>query len=80
MVCVPREVVCPNQPPNVSQRCPNSNRVALCGLWKEIFNASPPPQLRKDFMIPILAYQIQTQPFKPLSVCCRLRQLAVRFG
>jgi hypothetical protein len=60
---------------------PQLDRVALCGLWKEIFNASAPPQLRKDFMIPILAYQIQAQAFKPRSAAIggRLRQLARAF-
>jgi hypothetical protein len=79
--------VCPfgdSMPEPIAERVatlPNLDRVALCHLWKEIFNASPPPQLRKDFMIPILAYQIQAQAFKPLSaaVCGRLRQLARAF-
>jgi hypothetical protein len=71
-------------PESVAERVaalPQLDRVALCRLWKEIFNASAPPQLRKDFMIPILAYQIQAQAFKPLSaaVCGRLRQLTRAF-
>jgi hypothetical protein len=30
------------------------SRTALCDLWKEHFDTSPPPQLRRDLMIPIL--------------------------
>jgi Protein of unknown function (DUF2924) len=60
---------------------PKLSRVALHDLWRQTFNASTPPKLRRDLMIRILAYRIQAQAFKPLSaaICGRLRQLARAF-
>jgi hypothetical protein len=52
---------------------PKLDRVALCGLWKQLFNASPSPQLRKDLMIPILAHRLQEQVFGSLSAGSRRR-------
>jgi hypothetical protein len=73
-----------NMPEPITERIaalPKLDRVALHDLWKQIFNASPSSQLRKDLMIPILAYQIQEQAFGPLSAAnhSRLRQLARSF-
>jgi Protein of unknown function (DUF2924) len=73
-----------NMPESIAERVaalPKLNRGALCDLWKQVFNASPPSQLRKDLMIPILAFQTQVQAFGPLSPANlgRLRQLARSF-
>jgi Protein of unknown function (DUF2924) len=58
------------------------DRVALSGLWKQLFDASPPAKLRRDLMIPILAYRIQEKAFGSLSASARnrLRQLAEGFA
>jgi hypothetical protein len=32
---------------------PRLSKVALCELWKTLFNASPSPRLRKSLRIPI---------------------------
>ena len=60
---------------------PALNKVALCDLWKQLFNVPPPPQLRRDLMIPTLAYRIQEQAFGSLTASsrARLRQLSRAF-
>jgi len=59
-----------------------SKKPALCALWKELFKTAPPQQLRRDLMIPILAYRIQEQAFGSLSAESRrkLRHLARLFA
>jgi hypothetical protein len=61
---------------------PELSRTALCDLWKEHFGTSPPTQLRRHLMIPILAYRIQEKAFGSLSAGARnrLRQLAEGFA
>ncbi len=49
------------------------SKVALCDLWKQLFGASPPEKLRRDLMIPILAYRIQEQAFGSLGGASRSR-------
>jgi hypothetical protein len=58
------------------------SKAALCDLWKQFFHSTPPSKLRRDLMIPILAYRIQEQAFGPLSARAqeRLRQLSQAFG
>lgn len=58
------------------------DRVALTDLWRQVFAASPPEKLRRDLMIPILAYRIQEKAFGPLKAGTRthLRQLAEGFA
>jgi Protein of unknown function (DUF2924) len=53
----------------------------LCELWTTLFDAAPPPQLRKRLMISILAYRSQEQAFASLNAAnrSRLRQLARAF-
>jgi len=60
---------------------PELNKTALCDLWKQLFDASPPPKLRSDLMIPILAHRLQEQAFGPLKPAARtrLRQLSQAF-
>jgi len=57
------------------------SKQALCDLWKQLFNSSPSPNLRRDLMIPILAYQIQEQAFGSLGAGTRgrLRNLSRAF-
>jgi hypothetical protein len=60
---------------------PTLSRVALHDLWKLLFDASPPAKLRRDLMIPILAYRLQEQTFGSLSGGARgrLRHLSRTF-
>ena len=60
---------------------PTLRKAALCELWKQFFHSDPSSQLRRDLMIPILAYRIQEQAFGSLSAPTRerLRQLGLAF-
>jgi hypothetical protein len=60
---------------------PLLSKAGLCDLWKQLFDSTPPTQLRRDLMIPILAYRIQEQAFGTLSARARerLRQLSRAF-
>jgi hypothetical protein len=60
---------------------PQLSKSTLYDLWKELFNGSPSQKLRRDFMIPILAYRLQEKAFGSLSARARdrLRQLSVTF-
>lgn len=62
-------------------KLPKLSRTALQNLWQENYGTSPPPQLRRDLMIPILAYRIQEKTFGSLDAGTktRLRQLAQGF-
>jgi hypothetical protein len=57
------------------------SKAALSDLWKRIFHSAAPSQLRRDLMIPILAYRIQEQAFGSLTARAqaRLRQLGRAF-
>jgi hypothetical protein len=61
---------------------PQLSRTALGDLWKEHFGTSPPTQLRRDLMVPILAHRIQEKAFGALSAGnrSRLRHLAEGFA
>ncbi len=50
--------------------------------WQDIVGTSSPDQLRRDLMIPILAYRIQEKEFGVLNASSqkRLRQLAEGFA
>jgi hypothetical protein len=45
----------------------------LSGLWRQLFQSSPPQRLRRPLMVRILAYRIQEQAFGGLSVGARKR-------
>jgi hypothetical protein len=71
-------------PDPIAQRLttlPKLSKTALCELWKQLFDGSPPCHLRRHLMIPILAYRLQEQTFGSLSSVSRgrLRQLARAF-
>jgi len=53
-------------------------KTALRELWTQLFDAPPPPQLRRHLLTPILAYRLQEQAFGPLTAANRgrLRQMA----
>jgi Protein of unknown function (DUF2924) len=47
-------------------------------LWHELFGGPPSPQLRRELMLPILAYRLQEKEYGGLrpSIRARLRKLA----
>jgi hypothetical protein len=54
------------------------SKAELHPLWKQNFGHATPPSLRKDLMVPILAYRIQEREFGGLSNAARkkLRDIA----
>jgi hypothetical protein len=73
-----------SMPDSIAQRLaalPQLSKTALYDLWKQLFNASPSPKLRRDLMIPILAFRLQEQAFGSLSARTRdrLRNLSRAF-
>lgn len=46
---------------------PRLQKEALEGLWREFFKQDPPLRMRKELMVPFLAYRMQEQEFGPLS-------------
>ena len=43
-------------------------RAALLAIWREFFSKSAHPKLRRDLMIPILAYRMQEKFYGGLSL------------
>jgi hypothetical protein len=69
---------------SISQRLdslPNLSKAALCELWRKLFKKEPPPEIRKDLMLRIVAHRLQEHEFGGLKEisCRRLRQLASTF-
>jgi hypothetical protein len=54
---------------------PTLSKAALGDLWKQFFGSTPPTQLRRNLMIPILAYRIQEQTFGSISARAQQRLL-----
>jgi hypothetical protein len=54
-------------------RLPAMNKVQLLDVWAKHFKNPPPPTLRKQLMVPVLAYRIQEQEFGGLSQRARRR-------
>ena len=52
---------------------PSLNKAQLLAIWAENFSKDPPPNLRKELMVPILAYRIQEREFGGLSHGARRR-------
>ena len=46
---------------------PSLNKGQLLVIWAENFSKDPPPNLRKELMVPILAYRMQEREFGGLS-------------
>ena len=57
---------------------PAMDRRTLEKLWRDLFDRAPSPALRRETLIPILAYRIQERAFGGLreSTARKLRQLA----
>jgi hypothetical protein len=62
------------------QELPRLPKPALMTLWQELFAQPAHPRLRRDLMIPLLAYGIQEQAYGGLKPTTRkrLRQLAAK--
>jgi hypothetical protein len=71
----------PNLAATAVTQLPTLNKIALCRLWAQLFNTDPPTKLRRELMVPILAYRIQEQAFGPINreARGRLRQLGQAF-
>jgi Protein of unknown function (DUF2924) len=52
---------------------PSLSKAQLLAIWAENFSKDPPPNLRKELMVPILAYRIQEREFGGLSHGARRR-------
>jgi hypothetical protein len=52
---------------------PSLNKTQLLAIWAENFSKDPPPTLRKELMVPILAYRMQEREFGGLSHGARRR-------
>jgi hypothetical protein len=60
---------------------PGLSKIELRELWKQTFKSEVPAPMRRDLMIPILAYKIQEQAFTSLTAASRsrLRRLSQLF-
>jgi hypothetical protein len=60
---------------------PHLSKQVLGDLWRQLFKRDPPPEIRKDLMLRVIAHRLQEQEFGGLSDagCRRLRQLATMF-
>jgi Protein of unknown function (DUF2924) len=52
---------------------PSLNRAQLLAIWAEHFSTEPPSKLRKELMVPVLAYRMQEKEFGGLSHAARRR-------
>ena len=57
---------------------PALNKAQLLPIWRQNFEKEPPPKLRKELMVPILAYRMQERAYGGLSHTARrrLREIA----
>ncbi|GAC1426323.1 MAG: hypothetical protein NVSMB62_23820 [Acidobacteriaceae bacterium] len=61
---------------------PGLNKAQLLPVWAEHFGSPPPPKLRKELMVPILAYRMQEREYGGLSNSARrrLKEIAASLG
>jgi hypothetical protein len=64
------------------KQLPKMSTPDLRALWQQVFSTPPHPKLRRELIIPILAYRIQEQAYGGLSeeTLTKLRQLARELG
>ena len=55
------------------QELPHLPKAELLALWQELFAKPPHPLLRRNLMIPILAYRLQEQAYGGLNPSTRKR-------
>ena len=62
----------------ILKQLPTMERKALLKLWRDLFDQVPSPALRRETLIPILAYRVQEKVFGGLreSTVRKLRELA----
>ena len=62
----------------ILKQLPTMERKALLKLWRDLFDQAPSPALRRETLIPILAYRVQEKAFGGLkeSTVRKLRELA----
>jgi hypothetical protein len=60
---------------------PTLNKAQLLKVWAENFSQGAPPTLRKEVMVPVLAYRMQEREFGGLSHAARkrLKEIAQSF-
>jgi Protein of unknown function (DUF2924) len=58
---------------------PSLNKAQLLAIWAKNFSKEPPPNLRKELMVPILAYRMQEREYGGLSHATRqrLKEIAI---
>lgn len=59
---------------------PAMNKAQLLSVWARHFKNPPPPALRKEVMVPVLAYRMQEQEFGGLSQRARRRLEEIAAG
>jgi hypothetical protein len=59
---------------------PTLNKAQLLPIWEEVFSSPPPPTLRKQIMVPILAYRMQEKEYGGLSHSARQRLKTIAQG
>jgi hypothetical protein len=66
----------------ILERLPSLDRADLLDLWKNSFGRPASPGLRRELMLPILAFRIQEIPHGGLNpeITTRLRQLVALRG
>jgi hypothetical protein len=42
---------------------PTLDKAQLLAIWAENFSKDPPPNLRKELLVPVLAYRMQEKEF-----------------
>ena len=57
-------------------RLPALSRTGLLSLWRELFRQPAHPKLRRDLIVPILAYKLQEKAYGGLKTRRRLREIA----
>jgi hypothetical protein len=55
------------------QQLPHLAKPQLLALWQELFAKPPHPRLRRELMVPILAYRIQENAYGGLKLSTRKR-------
>ena len=72
------ELACPQKSDTKLQELPRLPKPELLALWQELFAKPAHPRLRRNLMIPILAYRIQENAYGGLkpSHAKRLQKLA----
>jgi hypothetical protein len=64
------------------QQLPKLERKQLQSLWQDLFGNAPNPKLRRELLVPVLAYRMQEKAFGGLtpSVQRKLRAMAEEFN